>query len=160
MITCEKDRVILRTPNELTIIEPYGPGCLRCRSTRNGTLSNEGWTLLDPLPAACSVTMEGRNAVIANGDISAVIEPSSPWFPGRITYYRKGKPVLRTVHENDAANAFVHTEGDHYRVTVTFEANEGEHLYGLGQEQQDWFDRKGCAYELMHWNTKSTIPYV
>lgn len=160
MITCEKDRVILRTATELTVIEPYGPGCLRCRSTRNGQVSDERWTLLDPLPAECSVSMDGRNAVIVNGDISAVIEPSAPWFPGRITFCRKGRAILRTVHESDAANAFIHTEGDHYRVTVTFEANEGEHLYGLGQEQQDWFDRKGCACELMHRNTKSTIPYL
>ena len=43
---------------------------------------------------------------------------------------------------------------------MQFDANEGERLYGLGQEQQDWFDRKGGAYSLMHYNTKSTVPYL
>ncbi len=35
-----------------------------------------------------------------------------------------------------------------------FAANDEGHFYGLGQEQQDWFDRKGGTYELIHHNTK------
>ena len=159
MITCQENRVILKTANELTWIEPYGPNCLRCRSTRNSRISDESWTLQPPMPLAqpCTITRDEKTTTIVNGDISAVIENSGPWFPGRISYYRKGKPILRTIHENDAANAFIHTEGDHYRTTVTFDANPGEHLYGLGQEQQDYFDRKGCAVELLHRNTKFKI---
>ena len=41
MITCQENRVILKTANELTWIEPYGPNCLRCRSTRNSRISRE-----------------------------------------------------------------------------------------------------------------------
>lgn len=160
MIICQENRIILKTKDELTWIEPYGPNCLRCRSTRNSTISDESWTLQSAKPVQCAISQDEKTTTIVNGDISAVIENPGPWFPGRISYYRKGKLILRTVHENDAANAFIHTEGDHYRTTVTFEANPGEHLYGLGQEQQDYFDRKGCTSELLHRNTKSTIPYV
>lgn len=160
MLTVSENRITLRTPHSLTVIEPYGPNCVRCRSTRNSTVSDEKWTLLDPLPAQCTVSSDEKTATLVNGDVSVVVENCGPWFPGRITFYRKGKQILRQCHENDAENAFIHTEGDNYRTTITFEANDGEHLYGLGQEQQDWFDRKGGAYQLMHWNTKSTIPYL
>lgn len=160
MIICQDSRIIFRTPTELTVIEPYGPNCLRCRSTRNSAVSDERWTLLDPLPADVTITSDEKTAALVNGDLSVTVENNGIWFPGRITYSRKGQPVLRTVHESDAANAFIHTEGDHYRTTVTFESNDGEHFYGLGQEQQSWFDRKGCTAELLHRNTKSTIPYV
>lgn len=160
MLTVSQSRITLRTPHSLTVLEPYGPNCIRCRSTRNSTVSDEKWTLLDPLPTQCTVEADEKTATLVNGDVSVVVENCGPWFPGRLTFHRKGKQILRQCHENDAENAFIHTEGDNYRTTVTFEANEGEHLYGLGQEQQDWFDRKGGAYQLMHWNTKSTIPYL
>ena len=160
MIKTDGNRIIFRTRYETTVIEPYGPNILRCRSTRNRTVSDEKWTLLDPLPSTYTVTTEGNIATLINGDISVRVEDSRRWFPGNITYYRKGKQILRQRHEGDADNDFIHTEGDHYRISIQFEANADEHLYGLGQEQQDWFDRKGCAYQLMHYNTKSTIPYL
>ena len=160
MLTINGSQIFLRRPHSLTVIEPYGPNCIRCRSTRNNTVRDENWTLLDPLPAQCSITQDGGKVTLVNGDISVLVENNGVWFPGRLTFYRKGKEILRERHESDAANSFIHTEGDHYRATVIFEANADEHLYGLGQEQQDWLDRKGCAYELMHRNTKSTIPYL
>ncbi len=43
---------------------------------------------------------------------------------------------------------------------MSFEANADEHFYGLGQEEQDFFDRKGCAYDIINYNTKSTVPFV
>ncbi|MBR4865837.1 MAG: hypothetical protein IKU11_04055 [Clostridia bacterium] len=160
MLKTYDNQIVLKTNKELTVIEPYGPNCLRVRSTRNSRISDENWTLLPPKAAESTIACDGAVCTIQNGDISAVVENCGPWFPGRITFLRKGKQILRTVHENDADNAFIHTEGDHYKTTVTFESNKGERLYGLGQEQQDYFDRKGCTSELLHRNTKSTIPYL
>lgn len=57
-------------------------------------------------------------------------------------------------------NRYVHVEGDHYQVKAIFHANEGEHFYGLGQEREDAFDRKGSTCGLVHYNTKSTLPYL
>lgn len=160
MINCHENQIILKTPYELNIIEPYGHDCIRCRSTRNRTISNESWTLLPPQMTDFTITRDEKTATLTNGSACAVVEDCGQWFPGCITYYRNGRQILRTCHENDADNDFIHTEGDHYRITKTFEANEQEHFYGLGQEQQDFFDRKGCTSELLHRNTKSTIPYV
>ena len=71
-----------------------------------------------------------------------------------------GKQLLRTIEEKDYVTRYRHVAGNLYQVKAVFAANEGERLYGLGQEQQDYFDRKGCAVDLCHWNTKSTIPVL
>lgn len=160
MITYSGSQITLHTQHGLSVIEAYGVNCIRCRTTRNSQVRDERWTLLDPLPADVTITAEEKAVTLANGDISVRVEDGNMWSPGCLTFYRRGKRILCTRRESDPANAFIHTEGDHYRTTVIFEANEGEHLYGLGQERQDWFDRKGCAFELMHYNTKSTIPYL
>ncbi len=162
MLSTHGNQIVFRKPHSVTIIEPYGPNCIRVRATRNSTIRDESWTLLPPLPlsAPCTPEQAGNTATLTNGDITVQVENNNPWFAGRMTFLRKGKVILREQYENDLENSFIHTEGDHYRTTVIFEANQGEHLYGLGQEQQDWFDRKGGAYELLHRNTKSTIPYL
>ena len=41
---------------------------------------------------------------------------------------------------------------------MIFEPNEGEHFYGLGHEQEDFFDRKGTTSEIIHYNTKTSLP--
>ncbi|MBE5780130.1 MAG: hypothetical protein E7331_12485 [Clostridiales bacterium] len=160
MITISENRITVRLHNSVSVYEPYGPGCIRCRSTRNSVISDEKWTLLDALPAQYTITLEENTATLVNGDLTLKIADGNPWNNARVTYLRKGKEILRSRQEGDPMGNFSHTEGDHYRSTVIFESNEGEHLYGLGQEQQDWFDRKGGAYDLLHYNTKSTLPYL
>lgn len=160
MITVKDNKIIQRKPHCLTVIEPYGPNCVRVRTTRNSNVRDEKWTLLDPLPCEYTITEDETGATLVNGDLTVSFVKVQPWMPGHLVFYRKGEEILRERHESDIDNEFIHTGGDNYRTTVIFEANKGEHFYGLGQEQQDWFDRKGSAYELLHRNTKATIPYL
>ena len=160
MLQVQGNQIVLRAPHGMWLVEPYGPRCIRCRATRNTRFSEEKWTLLDARDGKYTLEKQENMAVIINGDIRAEVEDCAPYFPGRVKIYRKGKCILTTRTEGDAANMFAHTEGDHYRTSVSFEANAGEKFYGLGQEQQDHFERKGGTYDLMHFNTKSTIPYV
>lgn len=144
--------------DELILIEPYNDNCLRVRTTRNSRPSDEKWTVLDAKPAECQISSTGNTASITVGMLKAEI--SDVW-PGHfITFYKNGKEILRTAREGDPVNKFVHVSGDNYRVRAVFEAKDGEHFYGLGQEQQDWFDRKGGAYDLVHYNTKSSLPFL
>ncbi|MBQ2099849.1 MAG: glycoside hydrolase family 31 protein [Lachnospiraceae bacterium] len=160
-IIIEEKRLIYRRKDELTVIEPYGANCLRCRSTKNGTLLDENWTVLPPASAdACVTSGNEKKATITNGLISATIEAGQIWYGGLINYYRDGKPILRTKFEGDYYNRNQHVEGDHYRIQVIFEPNEGEHFYGMGQEQVDLFDRKGSTCQIIHYNTKSTLPVL
>lgn len=157
----EHNRLIFQRRDELTIIESYGKNCLRCRSTRNNTISDENWTL-QPQRSEKSCVIEGDKqfATLTNGDISVTIDSGNPWYGGVVNYYKSGKKILATKFEGDYVNRFVHVEGDHYQIKAIFEANEGEHFYGLGQETEDAFDRKGSTCNIVHYNTKSTLPYL
>lgn len=161
VITREKDRIVFQRRDELTVVEAYGRDCIRCRSTKNGRISEEGWTLLPPREEPeCRVEGNDSEAVLTNGRVSVKVEAGNPWFGGVLTYYRQGVEILRTKFEGDYTGRNVHTEGDHYQIKVIFEANPGEHFYGLGQEQEDCFDRKGSTCNLQHYNTKSAVPVV
>lgn len=154
-------KLIFQRKDELTVIEPYGKDCLRCRSTKNGRISEEKWTVLEPATEdECVVEGDEARATITNGMVSATIEAGNIWYGGIITYYRKDRQILHTKFEGDYTNRNMHVEGDHYQVKVIFDANEGEHFYGMGQEQEDLFDRKGSTSQIIHYNTKSTLPVL
>ena len=156
-----KNRIQFTRRDELTVVEAYGKDCIRCRSTRNGKLSDESWTLLPAKEQTdCVITEEEGKATLTNGRISVTVEAGNVWCGGIITYYRDGKQILHTKFEGDYVTRTLHTEGDHYQTKIIFDANPGEHFYGLGQEQEDVFDRKGSTCNLLHYNTKSAVPVV
>lgn len=158
--------IILRTENsigftirdEIVMIEAYRDNCIRVRSTRNNTFSEERWTVNEPAPTEAVIDGGDESASLQTGTLKAVI--SKAWNTYDLFFYKNDSEILRTVEEGDAVNRFRHTEGDNYRVRALFAARNDEHFYGLGQEQQDWLDRKGGSYELKHYNTKSTIPFL
>lgn len=160
-ITILENKIIFERRDELTIIEPYGANCLRYRSTRNIKISDENWTLLPPATTDdCRVEGDENHAIITNGDISAMITVGGGWDASTITYYRKGKQILRSRDEGDPVTRFTHLGGNNYQVKAIFDSNQGEHFYGLGQEQEDQFDRKGSTCNLVHYNTKSSMPVL
>lgn len=160
-IIIENNRLVYQRKDELTVIEPYGADCLRCRSTRNGKILDENWTVLPPVTKdSCVISGDASKATIQNGIVSATIEAGEIWYGGIISFYRNGKQILHTRFEGDHTNRNQHVEGNHYRIQVIFDANEGEHFYGLGQEQVDVFDRKGSTCQIIHYNTKSTLPVL
>lgn len=160
-IRVEGKKLIYQRKDELTIIEPYGMNCLRCRSTKNSKILDENWTVLPPATADdCHIECDGKFATITNGAMKATIDAGQIWYGGIITYFKKDTPVLHTRFEGDYSNRNQHIEGDHYKISVIFDANEGEHFYGIGQEQVDLFDRKGSTSQIIHYNTKSTVPVL
>ena len=157
-ISVKEGGILFETRDELTFVEPYGKNCVRVRSTRNSRLSDESWTLLPPENACSSSSLENSDrAMLTNGSLTVTVEKT--WSGCRIAFIRDGKTVLSTREEPDLAVRYSHNEGDNYRTRVIFDARD-EHIYGLGQEQQGFFDRKGCTYDLMHRNTKSTLPVI
>lgn len=63
-IRVEGKKLIYQRKDELTIIEPYGMNCLRCRSTKNSKILDENWTVLPPATAddchiECDMTRAG-----------------------------------------------------------------------------------------------------
>lgn len=162
-LTIQGNKIYFERRDEIALIEPYGPDCIRFRSTRNRVLSKEAWTLLLAEPAEdAAVESDGHRAVLRNGAIEVEVNIGEGWPVFEVEYRRAGtrERLLKTREEGDYVTRYQHVAGDLYQVKAIFESNEGEHLYGLGQEQQDYFDRKGCVVELCHRNTKSTIPVL
>ena len=149
--------ILFETRDELLYVEPYGENCARVRSTRNSRLSDERWTLMEPEPDSSTVEYDGEVATLKNGKLT--VKVSYVWGYGRVEFLRNGKTVLASREESDPATKYAHVEGDHYRIRVSFQGKD-EHIYGLGQEQQSYFDRKGCTYDILHRNTKSTVPVI
>ena len=161
IITCEKNRVVYQRRNEMTVFEPYGDNCFRVRFTKNGRFSEEKWTLQEPVKEVqCVIKDNGNTATITNGHLSVHIDAGNYWFGGIFTFYKDGKVILKNKFEGDYDIRTIHKGGDNYQYKVIFEANENEHFYGLGQECEDIFDRKGSTCNIMHYNTKSAIPVL
>lgn len=159
----KENAICFERRDEVVRIEPYGPNCVRFRSSRNRVLSDEAWTLLPPRRADnIEVSVEGHKAVLRNGLIQVEVDIGTDWpcFDVAYSHAVTGKSLLRSKEEDDYVTRYRHVDGNLYQVKAIFQSNEGEHLYGLGQEQQDYFDRKGCAVELYHRNTKSVIPVL
>ncbi len=96
-IEIEEKRIVFQRKDELTVIEPYGANCLRCRSTRNARISDESWTLLPPATKdSCVIEGDETRAVITNGLVSAVIEAGNIWYGGIVTFFKDGKQILHT----------------------------------------------------------------
>ena len=145
--------------DETVCVEAYGEDCVRVRSTKNGRLSDEKHTLLEAESFCPDVTVSEKSASVISGMLKAEITDKM-WDGYVLTFYRNGSVILKTTDEGHYTTRFTHVEGDNYRTRIAFEANPDEHIYGLGQEQQDFLDKKGCSYELKHWNTKSALPVV
>ncbi len=158
IISKNESGLMFQQRDEIILIEPYGEGIIRVRASRNACLSDEKWTLLDAEPCEFSVEVTENKGVLINGNMR--VEVTKTWAGCQISFFKDGKLILRSHDESDAVVKYIHTEGSNYRTKIFFDALPGEHIYGIGQEQQDFFDRKGCSYELMHWNTKSTLPVI
>lgn len=157
-ITVKDNRITYTMRDETVVIEAYGADCIRVRASRCAAVSDESWTLLPAEECRAEIAADDNRAEIKNGKITAEI--FNVWGGYKLVFNRGGKEILRTREEGDPVRRYEHIEGDSYRIKALFEANDGEHIYGLGQEQQSFFDRKGCAYELLHYNTKSTLPVI
>jgi len=158
VITATNNSILFQVRHETVLIEPYGPDTIRVRATRNGTVSDQRWTLEPPMPAEVTVTCDGERAAMVNGSLS--FEIWKGWGGCIYRFLRDGKEILHTRDEGESATKYRHVSGNNYKVRAVFEAIEGEHFYGLGQEQQPCLDRKGCSVDTVHYNTKSTIPGV
>ncbi|MCH5187681.1 MAG: hypothetical protein J1F63_04705 [Oscillospiraceae bacterium] len=157
-ITINHNTILYQTRDETVLIEPYGADCVRVRATRRGKVSDESWALLPPESCTSTISGDENRAELINGALK--VELFKVWGGHRIVFYNNGKEILRTREEGDPVRRYEHVGGDNYRIKALFEPNEGEHIYGLGQEQQPFFDRKGCSSELVHYNTKSALPVV
>lgn len=159
IITKTDNGIIYKLKDELVCIEAYGRDIIRVRITRNSTLSDEKWTLLDVEDCSFETEITEGKASVTSGILRSEI-CDLPWGAYMLSFYKNCSLILRTHEEGEYTSKFEHTDGQNYRTRIIFDARDDEHFYGLGQEQQENFDKKYCSFDLKHWNTKSSLPFV
>ncbi len=166
--------LIIRSENEKIVLESWGKNTIRVRSVPMGDVADTRYALLEkPEGFEPEITVEKKelntprgpvvrtSARICNGDVS--VDISEAQNGARLIISRKGVPIL-TEPEYSALHLFNrHFEpipGGDYRLTVYFNPNEGEKLYGMGQYQQETLDLKGSVLELAQRNSQASVPFV
>ncbi len=156
--------LIWRNRGETLVITPWGPDSLRVCSCLMGEVQDFRWALLDPVPCEAEIKVEPERASVTAGKITAEVTMDSWHRYATISFTNaRGELLLR---ETSAANALAlksrkfepHLGGD-FALTVTFEGQDGEHIYGMGQYQEETLDWKGATLELAHRNSQASVPF-
>lgn len=155
---------------ETLCIEPWGNDSFRVRSNKGKKFTDENWAL-DTEPnqgTESKITIEKDSAVIKNGNITGVIR-----FDGLVTFYNQKEELLLQEYirnRNDfsrycsplgiPAREWKPYSGGDYELTVRFEANEAEKLFGMGQYQHGYLNQKNCRLTLEQRNSQATVPFA
>jgi len=156
--------LIWRNKGETLIISPWGENSLRVRSTLQGEVLDPRFALLEPEKTDVEIAIEDEHASIRCGKITASVDVDGWHGLAQITFLnQKGEVLLR---ETAPANAlalrcrkFEPYLGGDFALTATFEGRDGEHIYGMGQYQEEILDWKGCTLELAHRNSQASVPF-
>lgn len=154
---------------EKLYIEPWGDNSFRVRVTKQANLlDNADWALLPQESINAKITIHGDEAVIENGKIRAEVDEG-----GKITFLnQKGEILLEEYVRNRNnikkfnsalnidAREFKPILGGDYQLTMRFESNSDEKLYGMGQYQQSNLNLKNCTLELAQRNSQATVPFL
>ncbi len=179
----EGKALIARRGGETLRIEGWGRDSLRVRAWMYDESSRNDWALTEkPEETECRIRIGEEDhwvgdgtidrvpcAEIENGRIRAVVN-----FAGVISFFRDGKPILReyyrsyggTLSEGSRCLKIVNRDwkgiigGSEYTLTVKFDANDGEKIYGMGQYQQPWLNLKGNVLELAQRNSQISVPFM
>lgn len=154
---------------ERVIIEPWGENSLRVRASKEAEMPEEKWALTEPVKKTDSkVEIMKYSASITNGKIRAEINNI-----GKITICNSKGEVLLEEYLRNRRDPFAKTMsslevearefkpiiGGDYALTMRFESNPHEKLFGMGQYQQDFLNLKGAELELAHRNSQASVPF-
>ncbi|MDE7354941.1 MAG: glycoside hydrolase family 31 protein [Acetatifactor sp.] len=173
MIFIESEgRLEARRQTERLRIEAWGQDSLRIRATRNMDFTGRNWALEEEIPEnlqKAEVVLENDGkAVVRNGRLSVRVNQA-----GVLSFYRDGKLFLREYYRNYfgtesrescclkvVSRDYKPIIGGDYALTVRFESNDGERIFGMGQYQQPYLDLKGCVLELAQRNSQVSVPFA
>jgi alpha-D-xyloside xylohydrolase len=169
MIIKERNRLVYSFDGENLWIEPWGKNSLRVRSSKKAKINEDlQWALLNPEPIAAEITVSDKSGSIANGKIRCELNQY-----GWLTFYNDKNELLleewwRVKDGGDKTSAleirgreFKPLIGNEdFKITMRFEPNKGEKIYGLGQRQEVQLDMKGCTLELAQRNSQACVPFA
>ena len=164
----ENGRLVWRRGHETLWLEGWGADGLRVRCTKLARMEDADGALLPGGEHTADVRCGAHEATITNGRVRASLTDG-----GRLRFWNaQGKLLLeeyvRTREDvtqfcsalNLRGREFVPGAGDTFRLTVRFESDPQEKLFGMGQYQQRFLDLKGCQLELAQRNSQASVPFL
>ena len=169
--------------NETVRIDAWGKNAVRVRATKNREFILKNWALdeerrTDGL-VEVNTDCRGGGKVYANmysgkdlsegrlrnGKVTAVVNAD-----GVLAFYNEEKKLLlkekwrRLKDEpsmalNTMGREYKTLAGDCFHMTVRFLGNDEEKIFGMGQYQEKYLDRKGCILELAQRNSQVSVPF-
>lgn len=170
MFTREANKLIFHYDAEELWIEPWGKNSVRIRASKNSSIADENWALLQVPQEEVFIDIKNESASIQNGKIKAVVTCL-----GKIKIYnQKGEILLEEYNRNRRdildskcsaleveAREFKPILGGDYHLTWRLESiDSNEKIYGMGQYQQPYLDLKGMDIELAHRNSQASVPFA
>ncbi len=158
--------LVWRNDGETLKITSWGKNSFRVQSAMMHEPEDIDFALLTPQEETAPVVQLGdTTASIQNGGITARITLDGWRNYAQITFSNQRDEVLLRETACGGALAlkarhFKPLLGGDHSLTVTFESNENERLYGMGQYQQEMLDLKYCSLELAHRNSQASVPFV
>lgn len=160
----------MRLRDETVIIDGWGKNALRVRATRRPQMPPYDHALTENVTVGARVTIadDGESAEIENGRIKATVN-----FVGIICFYRDDKLILQEYYSCYGGSIRKHPicykligreykgiSSDDFKITVRFESDPDEKLYGMGQYQMPILELKGCTLPLEQRNSQVSVPFV
>jgi len=158
--------LVWRNSGETLEITPWGTDSVRVRSVMMGEIRDDRFALLEPIAGEeAEITIGEDFASIRNGRMIVEVGMDGWHHYAQMTFRRTDGALL--FRETSPANALAlksrkfepHLGGD-YALTVTFEGQEGERIFGMGQYQEEVLDWKGSTLELAHRNSQASVPFM
>lgn len=165
IFTQQENNLLCRLNGETLLLCPWGQSAIRVVAVPIGEPRLPDWALLPAQNAQGALVITETRAELTVGRLHAVVERGR--WPDRMElafYNQKGECLL---HEQEPGGAlknmprrFSPIRGGDYRLTASFEPDDAERFYGMGQYQQERLDLKGCSLELAHRNSQASVPFV
>ena len=161
----EGNSLVFRNNGETLVLTPWNENTLRVRSAMMSEVEDTRWALLDPTwDGDAPITIEDTTASITCGKLTATITVEGWHERGRIIFTNQHGKVLLSERDCEGAVAararhFQPNGGGDHKLTAYFNGQEGEHIYGMGQYQQEELDLKYTTLELAHRNSQASVPF-
>ncbi len=166
----ENGALAYRYDAERVLIQPWGKNSFRVCASKMARMPEERWALTEEAgQSGGTVTIQAYAAEITNGKIRARINNI-----GKISFTNdKGETLLEEYVRNRQdvlastsssleveAREFKPLIGGDYALTMRFESDPEEKIFGMGQYQQKFLDLKGTELELAHRNSQASVPFM
>ena len=164
IFTQQEKGLLCRLSGESILAQPWGENGLRVRACIMHEIEDSNPGLEGCAKEASKIEIEEDFAAITNGNITAKFTLICGKNEVRLAFYNeKGELLLQEIDSENAlrkrARHYKGQSGDNYRLKVSFESEETEKIYGMGQYQQEKMNLKGCNLELAHRNSQASVPY-